>query len=94
MPSYAVLGSMVPELHAMRIVSLLKTVTPAWITNTVPFLLVIDYTCYSGSFEVLQAKVKCHSSVGHGSACPYTNITWRVVDQLMYLSWILFKVDR
>ena len=39
-------------------------VTPAWVTNTVPFLLVIDYLHYSGSFEILQAKVKCHILVG------------------------------
>ena len=49
---------MVPELHAMRIVCLLKAVTPAWVTNTVSFTLKIDYIHYSGSFEVLQAKVK------------------------------------
>ena len=55
---------MVPELHAMRIVCLLKAVTPAWVTNTFPFLLVIDYIRYHGSFEVLQAKVRCHLLVG------------------------------
>ena len=57
MPSYIVLGSMVPELHDMRIVCLLKAVTPAWVTNTVSFTLKIDYIHYSGSFEILQAKV-------------------------------------
>ena len=48
---------MVPELHDMRIVCLLKAVTPAWVTNTVSFTLKIDYIYYSGSFEILQAKV-------------------------------------
>ena len=48
---------MVPELHDMRIVCLLKAVTPAWVTNTVSFTLLIDYIHHSGSFEILQAKV-------------------------------------
>ena len=65
-PSYIVLGFMAAELHAMRIVCLLKAVIPAWVTNTVQFLLVIDYNCHSGSFEILQAKVKCLLS---GPAC-------------------------
>ena len=52
---------MVPELHAMRIVCLLKAVTPAWVTNTVSFTLAINYMHHSDSFEVLQAKVKCLS---------------------------------
>ena len=47
----------------MRIVCLLKEVTPAWVTNTFPFLLVIDYIHRSGSFEALRAKVKCLLSV-------------------------------
>ena len=68
MPSYIVLGSMVPELHDMRIVCLLKAVTPAWVTNTVSFIIAIDYFHHSGSFDILQAKVKCHQSVG--PACP------------------------
>ena len=50
---------MVPELHARHIVYLLKAVTLAWVTNMFPFLLVNDYFHHSGSFEVLQAKVKC-----------------------------------
>ena len=54
---------MVFELHAMRIVCLLKAVNPAWVTDTVPFLLPIDYIRCSSSFEVLQAKVKCLLSV-------------------------------
>ena len=48
---------MVPELHDLRIVCLLKAVTPAWVAITVPFLLVIDFTRYSDSFDILQAKV-------------------------------------
>ena len=55
---------MVSELHDMHIVCLLRAVTPAWVINTVSFLLVIDYNRYSGLFEVLQAKFKCHLSVG------------------------------
>ena len=55
---------MIPELHDMRIFFVLKAVTPAWVTNTVLFSLAIDYIHLSGSFEVLQAKVKCHSTVG------------------------------
>ena len=61
---------MVFELHDMRIVCLLKAVTPAWVTNTVPFLIPIDYIRYSGSFEVLQAKVKCLLSVGPARPVP------------------------
>ena len=61
---------MVFELHDMRIVYLLKAVTPAWVINTVSFLLVIDYTHYSGSFDILQAKVKCHLSVGPARPVP------------------------
>ena len=64
MPSYIILGSTVPELHAMRMVCLLKAATPAWVTNTVSFLLAIDYIRYSSSFEILQAKIKCHLSIG------------------------------
>ena len=55
---------MVPELHAIRIVCLRKAFTPAWVTNTFPTLLIIDNIDHSGSFEILQAKVKCHLSVG------------------------------
>ena len=57
MPSYIVLGSMVFELHDVRIVCLLKAATPAWVINTVSFTLKIDYIHHSGSFEILQAKV-------------------------------------
>ena len=64
MPSYIVLGSMVPELHDMRIVCLLKVVTPTWVVNTVSLTLKIDYIDHSGSFEILQATVKCLLSVG------------------------------
>ena len=54
---------MVFELHDVRIVCLLKAVTPAWVTNTVSFTLLIDYIHHCGSFEVLQAKVECLLSV-------------------------------
>ena len=63
MPSYTVLGSMVFELHDVRMVWLLKAVTPKLVINTVPFLLVIGYIRHPGLFEVFQAKVKCHLSV-------------------------------
>ena len=33
------------------------------VINTVPFSLAIDFIRYSGSFEVLQAKVNCLLSV-------------------------------
>ena len=61
---------MVFELHDMCIVCLLKAATPAWVTNMVPFTLLIDYIHHSGSFEVLQAKVKCHLSVGPARPVP------------------------
>ena len=37
---------------------------------TASFLLVIDYIHRSGSFEVLQAKVKCLLSVGSARPVP------------------------
>ena len=40
------------------------------VTNMVPFTLLIDYIHHSGSFEVLQAKVKCHLSVGPARPVP------------------------
>ena len=54
----------------MRMICLLKAATPAWVATTVPFLLSIDYIRYSGSFEVLQAKVKCLLSVGPARPVP------------------------
>ena len=61
---------MVFELHDMRIVCLRKAATPAWIANTVSFLLAIDYIHFFGPFEVLQAKVKCLLSVGPARPVP------------------------
>ena len=80
----------------MRMICLLKAATPEWVTNTVPYLVVIDYIHYSGPFAVLQAKVKCHLSVGPARPVPraLTNITPRVVDRSMYLSCILLRVTR
>ena len=79
---------MVPELHDMRIVCLLKAVTPAWVTYTIPFLLVIDYIHHDGSFEILQAKSNVIYQAGPRVGCrvPQTNITPRVVDQFVFLS--------
>ena len=53
--SYIVLGSMVRELHDMRIVCLLRAVTLAWVINTIPFTILFDYFHHSVSFEILQA---------------------------------------
>ena len=64
MRSYIVLGLMVPELHDMCIVCLLKAVTPAWVANTASFILKIDYTPHFDSFEILQVRFKCHLSIG------------------------------
>ena len=61
---------MVFELYDMRIVCLLKAVTPAWVTNTVSFTIAINYIRYSDSFDILQAKVKCHLSVGPARPVP------------------------
>ena len=55
---------MVPELHAMRIVCLLKAATPAWVTNTVPFTIAVNYIRYPNSFEILQAKVEVYYRSG------------------------------
>ena len=54
----------------MRMVCLLKAATPAWVTNTVSFTLKIDYIHHSGSFDILQVKVKCHLSVGPARPVP------------------------
>ena len=70
MSCYIILESMVPELQAMRIVWLLKAVTPTWVTNTYPFLLVNDYIHHPGSFEVLKAKFKCHLLADPGRPVP------------------------
>ena len=67
---YIIRGSIVFELHDMRLICLLNAATPAWVTNTVPFLVVIGYNHYSGSFEVLQAKVKYLLSVGPARPVP------------------------
>ena len=61
---------MVFELHDMRMICLLKAATPAWVTNTVSFTVLIDNIHHSGSFEVLQAKVKCLLSVGPARPVP------------------------
>ena len=55
---------MVFEIHDMRIVCLLRAVTPAWVINTVSFTLQIDFTHYSDSLGILQAKVRCPLSIG------------------------------
>ena len=61
---------MVTELHDMRIFCLLKAATAAWVINTIPFTIAINYIHHSGSFDILQAKVKCHLSVGPARPVP------------------------
>ena len=86
---------MVPELHDVRIICLLEAVTPAWTTNTVSFIIAIDCIHYSGSFDILQARVKCLLSVGPARPVPRAlNITPRVEGRSMYLSCILLRVAR
>ena len=55
---------MVFALHDMRMVCLLRAVTPSCVTNTVPLTMTADYLHHYASFAILQAKVKCHLSVG------------------------------
>ena len=57
-------------LHAMRIVCLLKAVSPAWVTKTILIVLVINNIHHSGSFDVWQAKVKRHCSAEPASPVP------------------------
>ena len=61
---------MVPEIHALRMVCLLKVVSSAWVVNTFPFLLVFDYIHHSRSFGILQVKVICHLYVGPARPVP------------------------
>ena len=56
--------SMAPELNVVRMVSLLKAITPGWVTGTNLFTLVIDYNHYYDSFEELQANPQCFISAG------------------------------
>ena len=55
---------MVFELRDVHIVCLLKAVTPAWVTNTVPFTIAVNYIRYPNSFEILQAKVEVYYRSG------------------------------
>ena len=48
----------------MRRVCVPKAVTSACVINTTSFTIAIDCIRYSDSFGILQAKVKCHLSVG------------------------------
>ena len=84
---------MVFELHDMRIVCLLKAVTPLWVINMVSFTLVINYIHHSGSFEILQAKVKCHLSVGPARPVPralnkhYSARDGSINVSFVYITW-------
>ena len=61
---------MVSELFDVRIIYLLKAVTPAWVTNTVPFTIAINHIRYSSPFQILQAEDKCQLSVGPARLLP------------------------
>ena len=56
----------------MRMVCLLKAATNAWVTNTFPFTIPINYNHHSASFEALQAKVKCLLPAGPARPVPRT----------------------
>ena len=43
---------------------------PAWVINTVPFAVAINYIRYSDLVDILQAKVKCHLLVGPAHPVP------------------------
>ena len=60
---------MVFELHDMRIVCLLKAVTPAWVINMVSFTLKIGYIHLSGSFDIT-SQCQCPLSVGPARQVP------------------------
>ena len=92
MPSYIALGSMVPELHDMRIVRSLKTVTPACVTKLVLFLLQIDCIRYHGSFEPLQVEVKFHLSVEPAGAL--NKLYSACAGPMMYRSYKLLRFAR
>ena len=87
---------MVPELHDMRLVCLLKVDTPAWVTITASFLFVFDYIDHSSSFDVLQAKVKSILSAGTARPVPRAlNKHYSARGgRSMYLSCILLRVTR
>ena len=72
MPTYILLGSIVSELHGLRMTFLLKAVTPKWVTKTVPFSLEINYIRFCDPFEILQAKFKFVFSAGPGCPVPST----------------------
>ena len=91
----------------MRLVCLLKAVTPAWVTNKVSFIIAIDYIHHSGSFEVLQAQVKCHLLVRparpvpralskHYSARggPITYLSCILLSVTRWTSWVSFMIFR
>ena len=54
----------------MRMICLLRVVTPAWVINTDPFTIAINYIRYSDSFDILRAKVDCPISVGSARPVP------------------------
>ena len=47
----------------MRMVCLLRAVTPAWVTDAISLTLVMDYILCSDLFGILHAKIKCLLSV-------------------------------
>ena len=92
MARYTVLGLLNPELLDTCIFGLLKAVTPAWVTNMVSFTLILDYIHCSGSFEVLQPKVKSRLSVRPVRPVPgdlnkhYTARGGPIIVSFMYIS--------
>ena len=62
------LGLVVSELHGLRTVCLLETVTSGWCTKTVQYLKRINYLRFCGPFDILQACVKRDLSTE--PACP------------------------
>ena len=80
---------MVPELH-VRMVCLLKAVTSHGLQIWVFFKLVIDYIRYCGSFEVLQAIVKCRLLVGSARPVPRSFPSlcalWAIIVSFMYIT--------
>ena len=59
---------MVSKLHGLRMVCLLKAVTPGWLMKTVPYAWATDHLHFCDLFEILQAKVK--RAFAAGPACP------------------------
>ena len=84
MPGHLVLGSMVLELHDMRMVCF-----PGWLTDTVFLMLSFNYTHYCGSSGVAQAKIKCNFS-----RVPQTNITSLSKNRILFFLFLKLRAGR